>query len=128
MPAERWPKAARERMANPPAGTALAPLFRHAFRKGALNERGGRVCNRNEDGCQEGDVPILETLTPRGLFVEILLKANEGIADGGHTAKLVCRIRDRMIFELQQIPELFLIQFADALPYVLRKNKIQEGL
>ena len=40
MPAERWPRAARERMANPPAGTALAPLFRFAFRKGALNERG----------------------------------------------------------------------------------------
>ena len=40
VPAERWPGAARERMANPPAGTALAPLFRHAFRKGALDERG----------------------------------------------------------------------------------------
>ena len=40
MPVERWPRAARERMANPPAGTAPAPLFRHAFRKGALNERG----------------------------------------------------------------------------------------
>jgi hypothetical protein len=31
VPAERWPGAARERMANPPAGTALAPLFRPAF-------------------------------------------------------------------------------------------------
>ena len=40
VPAERWTRAARERMANPPAGTALAPLFRHAFRKGALDERG----------------------------------------------------------------------------------------
>jgi hypothetical protein len=40
VPAERWPGAARERMANPPAGTAPAPLFRHAFRKGALDERG----------------------------------------------------------------------------------------
>jgi hypothetical protein len=41
VPAERWPGAARERMAYPPAGTAPAPLFRHAFRKGALHERGG---------------------------------------------------------------------------------------
>jgi hypothetical protein len=41
MPVERWPRAARERMANPPAGTAPAPLFRLAFRKGALHERGG---------------------------------------------------------------------------------------
>ncbi len=41
MPVERWPRAARERMANPPAGTALAPPFRPAVRKGALNERGG---------------------------------------------------------------------------------------
>jgi hypothetical protein len=40
LPVERWPKAAWERMANPPAGTALAPPLRHAFRKGALNERG----------------------------------------------------------------------------------------
>ena len=46
-------RAARERMANPPAGTAPAPLFRHAFRKGALHERGDGVCNRNEDGSQE---------------------------------------------------------------------------
>jgi hypothetical protein len=45
MPVERWPRAARERMAYPPAGTAPAPLFRHAFRKGALNERGGEACN-----------------------------------------------------------------------------------
>jgi hypothetical protein len=35
------PGSARERMANPPAGTAPAPLFRLAFRKGALHERGG---------------------------------------------------------------------------------------
>ena len=53
MPVERWPRAARERMANPPAGTAPAPLFRHAFRKGALHERGDGVCNRNEDESQE---------------------------------------------------------------------------
>jgi hypothetical protein len=46
MPVERWPRAARERMANPPAGTAPRSAF------GALNERGGRVCNRNEDICQ----------------------------------------------------------------------------
>jgi hypothetical protein len=45
MPVERWPRAARGRMAYPPAGTAPAPLFRHAFRKGALNERGGEVRN-----------------------------------------------------------------------------------
>ena len=31
VPVERWPGAARERMANSPAGTALAPLFRLAF-------------------------------------------------------------------------------------------------
>ena len=31
VPAERWPRAARERMANPPPGTALAPPFRPAF-------------------------------------------------------------------------------------------------
>ena len=53
MPVERWPRAARERMANPPAGTAPAPLFRHAFRKGALRERGDDVCNRYEDESQE---------------------------------------------------------------------------
>ena len=53
MPVERWPRAARERMANPPAGTAPAPLFRHAFRKGALHERGDGVCNRYEDESQE---------------------------------------------------------------------------
>jgi hypothetical protein len=41
LPVERWPGAARERMANPPAGTAPAPPFRHAFRKGVLNERAG---------------------------------------------------------------------------------------
>jgi hypothetical protein len=40
-------------MANPPAGTAPAPLFRHAFRKGALHERGDGVCNRNGDESQE---------------------------------------------------------------------------
>jgi hypothetical protein len=45
---ERWPRAARERMANPPAGTALAPLFRPAFRKGALNERGDGWVTRME--------------------------------------------------------------------------------
>ena len=53
MPVERWPRAARERMANPPASTAPAPLFRHAFRKGALHERGDGICNRYEDGSQE---------------------------------------------------------------------------
>ena len=37
----QMPGSARERMANPPAGTAPAPPFRHAFRKGVLNERGG---------------------------------------------------------------------------------------
>jgi hypothetical protein len=52
LPVERWPRAARERMANPPAGTALTPLFRLAFRKGALHERGGWVCNWNGDECQ----------------------------------------------------------------------------
>ena len=31
VPVERWPRAARERMANPPAGTAPAPLFRLAL-------------------------------------------------------------------------------------------------
>ena len=41
LPVQRSPGAARERMANPPAGTAPAPPFRHAFRKGVLNERGG---------------------------------------------------------------------------------------
>ncbi len=46
MPAERWPRAARERSAfPPPAGTALAPLFRHALRKSALDERDKRACN-----------------------------------------------------------------------------------
>ena len=50
VPAERWPGAARERMANPPAGTAPAPLFRHAFRKGALDERGdGHVTEMGTD-------------------------------------------------------------------------------
>jgi hypothetical protein len=48
MPVERWPRAARERMANPPAGTAPAPLFRLAFRKGALNERGGSYVTETE--------------------------------------------------------------------------------
>ena len=90
MPAERWPRAARERMANPPAGTAPAPLFRHAFRKGALNERGGGyvtdsgTCvksSRRYNSDYFGSVP------EHGLLIEILLKANEGIADGGHTAK-----------------------------------------
>jgi hypothetical protein len=32
---------------------APAPLFRHAFRKGALHERGDGVCNRNGDESQE---------------------------------------------------------------------------
>jgi hypothetical protein len=39
LPAKWCPRAARVRTANPPAGTALAPLFRLAFRKGALDER-----------------------------------------------------------------------------------------
>ncbi len=48
MPRGMLPGAARERMANPPAGTALAPPLRPAFRKGALNERGNRI--GNDDG------------------------------------------------------------------------------
>ena len=40
VPAEQGPGAARERMAHPRAGTALAPPKRYAVRNGALRERG----------------------------------------------------------------------------------------
>jgi hypothetical protein len=44
-------QAARERTANPPAGTALAPMTRCASAPCPSTERGLR-CNRNGDGCQ----------------------------------------------------------------------------
>jgi hypothetical protein len=45
LPAEQGPGAARERMANPRAGTALAPPKRYAVRNGALREQGDGACN-----------------------------------------------------------------------------------
>ena len=42
VPADMMPKAARERIANPRAGTALAPPFGLASREAPLDERDGR--------------------------------------------------------------------------------------
>ena len=56
-------QAARERTANPPAGTALAPMTRCASAPCPSPERELR-CNCNRDACQES---VSENDTPRSL-------------------------------------------------------------
>ena len=92
MPAERWPRAARERMRISSARRHRTPLRFSGMPSGkapSMSEVRGYVTelgtcvksSRRYNSDYFGSVP------EHGLLIEILLKANEGIADGGHTAK-----------------------------------------
>src|SRR3954447_25739275 len=61
-------------------------------------------------------------------LVEILLKADEGVADGGHAAEPVGGIVDRMVLELEQRPELVLVELLDSLAHILREHEIEKRL
>ena len=56
------------------------------------------------------------------------LKPGKGVAYLCHAAKLIGGIADSPVFQLQQMRQFFLIQFAVAFLDVLGENKIQERL
>jgi hypothetical protein len=51
------------------------------------------------------------------------LKPNKGVANLRHATKLRRRITDGSVFQLQQVRQLGLIQFADAFFDVLREDQ-----
>ncbi len=57
MPVERWPRAARERMANPPAGTAPRSAFQACRPDKRLSERVALY------------VTVMGTIVKGGLFI-----------------------------------------------------------
>jgi hypothetical protein len=62
MPAGRLPRAARERFARPPAGTALAPLS-GSHLESALVERDGGAISRDGDEGQEQSTNLIVQLS-----------------------------------------------------------------
>lgn len=60
------------------------------------------------------------------LVVQIRLKPYECVADCRDAAELVRGIGHRVVFELQQVRELVLIEFADTLIDILGENEIQK--
>ena len=63
-----------------------------------------------------------------GLAIEMPLKSYEGASYAGDTAKLGGRIADGPILQLQEVRQLGLVEFSDALFDVLGKNEFQKGL
>ena len=56
------------------------------------------------------------------------LKSDERVSDGGNATELSGRISDGFVFQLKQMSELRLIQFANTFGDVLGQDEIQEGL
>src|SRR5262245_53785830 len=56
------------------------------------------------------------------------LKAQECVADDLNPPKLFCSIVNRVILQLQQFAELFLIKFANTLSNILRQYEIEKCL